>query len=807
MNLISYRLKQAYLSLKQKPGFVVSVVSTMGLTLGALLCVVTLAYLLLLKPLPYPKEDKLYKVIHQTYDAENEFQGGNFNSPGLRNLYLKQTVFDQAAIVFYGEDVSTSLEHQPKKSTTYVTPNWFNLLDSQFIYGRGFEKSEELDTYNPVAIISYDTWLNDYDKSPDILSKKITFSGTSFNIIGVLTKDFIEPDIYETGRETQVWLPWDYNTRNHLKERMYSFPWFVFVGQLKNKLSVTQAQQSITTLVDEHWQEINLDNDFVKGWQVKMRLQSFHQAILGDNQTTIWLLLAGVLGLVIIASGNMMNLFVSRTAQQQQQLAVHAAIGAKKSDLFKMLFAQTSLLMVFSIIVALIIAILGFEIFQHNIAQHLPRVNELSLNYFTLAVAIISAVILSIFFSLISVGMINYHKLNHNLQSGGKGTGVQVSKRLRTILIVSQIAIASALIFVNLSLFNNATDIINQELGFELNNINSLHIISNTEKGPSIEQRNATMALIKAELSQHPQVALVSRSLSPLNFSHGHYLVNPLTDEKFSPAVQDIDENYFEMINQTIMEGDNFTKADIKNNAEIVIINDVFAKKIAPSGSATGKHLITRNNEQITISGVVKGVLMPGESSIVPRIYVPHHPYNEMLLIKYKTDIYLTRDQIADLINEIDSGYSVFNFDFLEQLKSKHLFRERITAFTSASLAILTLFLAAIGLYGILSYNIGMRRFEIGTRLAIGAKRKDLIALIIKDNTSAIIIGLTISLIMLLALYLGFDDFINNYLGLQLMPIFLATLALISVISFTACYLPLRQYINQPAIFSLKGKD
>ena len=98
-----------------------------------------------------------------------------------------------------------------------------------------------------------------------------------------------------------------------------------------------------------------------------------------------------------------------------------------------------------------------------------------------------------------------------------------------------------------------------------------------------------------------------------------------------------------------------------------------------------------------------------------------------------------------------------------------------------------------------------MRRFEIGTRLAIGAKRKDLIAPIIKDNTSAIIIGLTISLIMLLVLYLGIDESINNYLGLQLIPIFLATLILIIIISFTACYLPLRQYINQPAIHSLKG--
>ncbi|NQY64395.1 MAG: ABC transporter permease [Alteromonadaceae bacterium] len=265
MNLISYRLTQAYLSLKQKPGFVLSVVSTMGLTLGALLCVVTLAYLLLLKPLPYPKEDKLYKVIHQEFNDENKFQGDYFNSPSLRHLYLKQTVFDQAAMIFYGEGVSTSLANQPKKTTTYVTPNWFNLLDSQFIYGRGFEKSEELDTYNPVAVITYNTWLNDFDQSPEILTKKITFSGTSFNIVGVLAKNFIEPDLYETGRETEVWLPWDYNTRNHLKERMYSFPWFVFVGQLKNKHSVAQAQQTITTLVDEHWQEKSSGNDFVKG--------------------------------------------------------------------------------------------------------------------------------------------------------------------------------------------------------------------------------------------------------------------------------------------------------------------------------------------------------------------------------------------------------------------------------------------------------------------------------------------------------------------------------------------------------------
>ena len=123
MNSIFYHWKQAYLSLKQKPGFVVSVVSTMGLTLGALLCVVTLAYFLLLKPLPYPEQDKLYKVFNQTFNADNEFQGDYFSFPELRYLYKKQTIFSESAMVFYGEDISTSLTHQPKKTTTYVTPN------------------------------------------------------------------------------------------------------------------------------------------------------------------------------------------------------------------------------------------------------------------------------------------------------------------------------------------------------------------------------------------------------------------------------------------------------------------------------------------------------------------------------------------------------------------------------------------------------------------------------------------------------------------------------------------------------------
>ena len=206
-----------------------------------------------------------------------------------------------------------------------------------------------------MVVISYNTWLKDFNKTPDILTKKITFSSTSFNIIGVLSQRFIEPDIYETGRETEVWLPWDYNTRNHLIDRMYSFPWFVFIGQLKNDISIAQAEHSITPLVNDHWQKQNKGNDFVKDWQVNMQLLSFNRAILGDNHTTIWLLLGGVFGLLIIACSNMTNLFLARTAEQQKQLAVHYAIGAKKSNLYQLILAETSLLMSLAAALAFVI--------------------------------------------------------------------------------------------------------------------------------------------------------------------------------------------------------------------------------------------------------------------------------------------------------------------------------------------------------------------------------------------------------------------------------------------------------------------
>jgi predicted permease len=807
MNLFIYQLKQAALSLKKKPGFVFSVVTTMGITLGALLCVFTLAYVMLIKPLPYPEAENLYKVIHQRFAVNNEPQYEAYSYPNIINLYKNQTVFSDQALIFYDQDVITSLDHQPNISIGYTTPEWFALLGSKFILGRGFTETEGLDSNSPVAIISYDSWVGEFNKRDDILSQKVSIKGVSFSIVGVLSEQFIEPEIHYPGHKTSLWLPWDYNSADGRRERWGSFhPSFTFVGKLKKGVTQKQAEQKTTTLVNNTWQGNITDNQNLKGQRIHLQLRSFNEVILGSRATTLWLLLAGVISLVLIASGNILNLFISRTIEQQQQLAIRAAVGAKKSDFFKFLLAETSLLMFLANLVALAISSFGFVILKQNLSKVLPRVEELSLGIFPLTFALFTTILLALIFAKAGLRIINYRAINETLQSSGKGTGIQVSKRLRDTLIASQVAIATVLIFFNISLFNNSTNIINAKLGFELDNMSYLSLAVSSLGSPEPEQVAADMSQIKSKLLELPEVDKVSQAETLLWVNHGRGMKLSGTDEWLSVQGISIDDNYFSMINQKFSSGSNFSQADVKDDNLIIIINDALAKRIAPESSAIGKKVNFGDDEMYTVVGVVQSVKMPAKENIPLRIYYINKE-NTNFVIKLKDNQYLNRKQVANLVQNVSSNFMLFGFDDMLAFKNMRLFKQKVTAISSATLSLLTFFLASVGLYGILSYSTQMRRFEIGTRMAVGAKGKDIIGLIFKGNSRALLTGLAVSIFVLLSLYFGFTDSINEYIRIELVPLFLITLAAISLLSAIACYVPLRQYITKPVIHSLKGSE
>ena len=808
MSALIYRQKQAWAGLRKKPGFVGTVVTTMGITLGALLCILTLAYVLIIKPLPYPEQEQLYRVESAFADAKKQAVGKAFTYPGLIHLYQNQQAFELGTLLSYDVDVLTSLPSQPSMNTLFVTPQWFSLLGVKMALGRTFEQTEALDTHNPVAILSYDTWQKEFGGREDILSQKVSFSGRSFTVVGVLSEDFIEPQLYETGQNNQVFMPWDFNQSSEWQRLAWGniSDSQVFIGKLKPGLSAGQAQQMLSPLMNDTWQENVAGDDFFAGWELRSEVTSLQQVLLGDNRDTVYMLLAGVIGLVLIACANIANLFMSRTAEQQRQLAIHAAVGASKQHLFKTLFAETGLLMALASILALAIALAGFEIMQHFLAQKLPRVDELNINSFTLGCALAIAFMLAYIFARLSANMINYRMLNATLQSSGKGTGIQVSQKIRQLLIVSQVAIVTALVFVNISLFKDAVDTIDKPIGFETDNITTLVLAGATATRPSEDERKAIMQELTAEFARLPQVEAISQSPSPLNGFGILAQVVVATNERLVIETKHVDDSYFELINQPLVEGRMFTDAEIRDEVDLLVVNEAYARHLAGDKSPLGMQ-IAFTEPASTVVGVVKGITIPGRSETPMRAYRTTNRGSMRLMLKLKPGQEISRQQAAQIIAGVTSQYNLFQLSSLNDRRDQLLFTQYTTAVTSAVLALLTFFLAAIGLYGILSYGTQMRRFEIGTRLAIGAKRRDLITMIIKDNSLALSTGIITGMIILLALYLGFPEELEAYIQVQLIPVFALTLGLIGTISWFACYWPLRQFINRPAVYSLRGSD
>jgi ABC-type antimicrobial peptide transport system permease subunit len=260
------------------------------------------------------------------------------------------------------------------------------------------------------------------------------------------------------------------------------------------------------------------------------------------------------------------------------------------------------------------------------------------------------------------------------------------------------------------------------------------------------------------------------------------------------------------MIKQKFSSGSNFSQADVKDDNLIIIINEALAKRIAPDSSAIGKKVTFGDEVVYTVVGVVQSVKMPAKENIPLRIYSPNKA-NTNFVIKLKANQNLSRKQVANLVQNVSSNFMVFGYDDMLEFKHMRLFKQRVTAITSAILSLLTFFLASVGLYGILSYSTQMRRFEIGTRMAVGAKGKDIIGLIFKGNSSALLAGLAVSILVIFCFYFGFSNSINEYIGLELVPLFLITLGAITLLSSLACYVPLRQYIKKPVIHSLKCSE
>lgn len=805
--------KNAFNSLIKAKGYVITIVLTLGITLGALMAMFNLNYQLLAAPLPYPNADRLVVAKSERFDKQNLVKDRHAPYPAWIESYRQDDAqFEQKALLAHTVSIERRMPDSPVLNTISTTPEFFNMVQAPMVLGRRFATSEGLDTMNPVAVISHRAWVKYFQQDPNVLGKTLNIMEIDFKIIGVLAETFIEPELYQRGWETDVWLPMDYDDmpvqfRQNWNNSISSTFW---VGLLQKGIDKAAAEQSVSNRVAARFKDETAHQPELSDATLRIKLETFSTVILGSASQQSLLMLAGVLVLLLIATTNVLNLILARTANQQRSMAIQVALGAQQKHIFSAVLAEISTLMLGASLLAVLVAVVLLELLKIAAEGQLPRLQELHINPATLIFTFLIAAMLAAIFAVIVSRQINYRQLNKVLQTSGKGVGLQISSRIRKLLILSQVALTAVLLAASLHILLQSSRQLIQPVGYNTSDQYQIFFsIATLWNSTTEEERRAYIARVIDDLRANPKVLAVgATSLSPISYrnpSSDLLRVDGLDNRKLSAVQSYCDGSYLQVAAIPLVAGRYFTDAEVREHAKVMVVNETFARTIQADAQVLGKKVYRQGDssgQAIEIVGVLKDLRLPGMLE-PPRFFQAHIPQNPELVVRVKAGQQLTPTEMNALAAKINPQLKVFYLQTTEQAIAQLTMPQKTAAGLTAALSLIALGLAAIGIYGVLSYSVQLRRFELGIRMAIGARPNTVFLQILKDNLTPVIMGLLMSLAVLIGLWIWIQQTSYNLqtssLGWLLPPV------LIVALTAGTSLLSVWQIIRKPASYVLRG--
>jgi ABC-type antimicrobial peptide transport system permease subunit len=520
-------------------------------------------------------------------------------------------------------------------------------------------------------------------------------------------------------------------------------------------------------------------------------------------------MLAGAVGLLIIAVLNVSTLFFSRALAQHKTLALQAVLGAKRSTLFKSIFLQSLILMTLSVSIALFLSVWGIRLFKVLAEGRLPLVNSLAVDSTLVIVAIILCIALAYIFSVITARLVNYKTLNTQMQNSGKGGVSQVSGRTVRILIGSQMFVAALLVSFSVMVVSKAMGTINRPLGSDTENLYFANLF----------QPNNQMSLAERyeHMLQYKQVLLDSQGIDDVALGHSpvsqRQNANTLTDvngksSAFFPS-QWVGPDYFALVNTKILAGRTFTEQAIRGETNEILVSVSVAENLLPGQdyrNIIGKSYQGLEEKMYEVVGVTEDFNHPKyyDESFGRHIWWPATPYSYMFTIKASEGVKLTNKQILNTLKEKNSDLTMWQFNDLQQEYDNLLYMSRLTVVLCSTLALFTLLLAAIGIFGVLSYNLGLRRYEFGIRMALGAKKARLFKLMSVEAIIPVLIGFAVALAVVM---MGFYMLQGQLMSWLILDVRLQLLAwsITLCIALFACFRPLVLLLKAKPMAALRN--
>ncbi|MCG7555576.1 ABC transporter permease [Pseudoalteromonas sp. Of11M-6] len=818
--MLKQEIQSCLYSLSKAKIFTLTIIITLGITLGTLIAMFNLNFQILAAPLPYHDSEKLYvsKTNHYIKD-KIEFEDYT-PMPILVEAYKNEkSDHIQTALFAYGEEVIRSRADTPRVNVAYTTPEFMPLLGFNFELGRGFSDEEGIDSISPVAVLSYHSWQTYFGADPQVLGKTFQIDQVNFRIIGVLSENTPEPELYTPGRLTSIWLPWDYlpSYRRDAQQWGLTGPNRHILTKILADEDIAKLNHQLTNKYNGRFKAETAGRSFFNDMTITLELKPLKEKIHGDSASrTIWLLV-GAFCLTLIACANIANLVLARAVNQQRTMSIKAALGAQRKQIVRGIFIELATLTLLSAILALGVSELCYYLLKLIATDSLPSVARLTTNVPSVIFCLTLSALLAWLGAWLISAKINFSKLNSQIQSSGKGTSIQVKSSTRSALIFSQIFLASLLLISCFQIFINSWSLLSQAPNFVSKDRYQVELNQLFEPRPSRAERDSYYSTrrqqlldIVSEIRANPRV--VSASLTtgtPVEFGISTFL-SPDSgfENQYSVSGNLIDEAYIPTLQLDILQGRNFTREDVYNRSPYLIVNKEFANKLKPGGDVVGERyywLNGRRTIQYEIIAVTEDLNLPEQSNSAKMWAVDNiERYAPSFIIEVDSNQQLTPQFINSIIAKTTPTWRVSDIQPLESQLANSLALHYIASWASLALAIVTLSIAVIGIYGVLSYGISMRKFELGVRMAIGASPLTIVKGVILENFKVIILALIGAAIIVSGVAVWITSTRFTF-ALSTTGLILPIVTIIAVTAFTST-LAVWGIIRRPAIYSLRDQ-